>query len=105
MPAGPGSARSMPTPFLPGNITAEEFEKYSAFQQKLNDDPKIKELNAQIADHLKEVRRLQANLHAARDQAMLADPEIKAIRDKLMSAAHSPGGGPGSPPAFPLKTN
>ena len=34
---------------LTGIISPEEFEKFTAFQQQIGDDPAIRELNAKIA--------------------------------------------------------
>lgn len=103
MPAAPGNmGPHAPTlsPALAGIITQEEFNKYTEFQQKLNDDPSVKELNAKISEHIKAIKQLQTEAHAMREQLIAANAEIKAIRDKIMAAGHNhTGSGAGPVPA------
>jgi len=95
----------MKSPSVDSILSPEELQKYTAFQQQLNDDPAIKELNAKIVAVNKELHQLQAESRALHEKLLAANPEIKAIRDKIMTAAHvRTGTGPG-PIAVPAKSN
>jgi uncharacterized coiled-coil protein SlyX len=87
---------------LTGIISPEEFEKFTAFQQQIGDDPAIKELNAKIAVLHKELLQLQAEARAVREKLISANPEMKVIRDKIMSAGHARTGT--TPNSMPLPT-
>ena len=62
-------------PMLEGIISPEEYRKYIAFQQHINEDPALKEL-----------RRLRAEATAVREKLISANPEVMAIRDKISGA-------------------
>lgn len=81
-----GSSATMFPPMLEGIISPEEYRKYIAFQQHINEDPALKELDAKISDHLKELRRLRAEATAVREKLISANPEVMAIRDKISGA-------------------
>ena len=104
---GPGPARSeSPAPKFPsmleGIVSPEEYQKYTAFQEHLNANPEIRQLNAQILELVREERRLRAEANALREKLMAANPEIMAIRAKF-AALTVPGGGPPVSPV-PVKT-
>jgi hypothetical protein len=91
---------------LEGIISAEEYRKYVTFQQHINEDPALKELDAKISDHLKELRRLRAEATAVRERLISANPEVMAIRDKISGAVMHllPGTGSTLMP-MPVKSN
>ncbi len=90
---------------LAGIISPEEYRIFTAFQQHINEDPVIKELNAKILEHTKELQRLRAEASAVRDKLVAANPEVLAIRDKIMTVMH-PHAGPGpTPMPGPVKSN
>jgi hypothetical protein len=88
----PATAATVPTPSpkppmlpkpLEGVITQEEFETYIKFQQHVREDPDMKALNDQIIAKRKEVYELQKKAQAAVQAMIEANPEIKAIADKI----------------------
>ena len=88
----PVTAATVPTPTpkplvlpkpLEGVITQEEFETYVKFQQQVREDPDMKALNDQIIAKRKEVYELQKKAQAAVQAMIEANPEIKAIADKI----------------------
>jgi len=89
-----GESGVMPTPAFNSMISSEDFSKYSAFQQQLNQDPAIKALNEKVSVHIREIQLLQAEANALRDKLISANPEIAAIRDKIAIAmrAHASNG-------------
>lgn len=89
-----------------GIISHEEYRKYVTFQEHVDEDPAIKELNAEITGHMKEVRRLRAQTNAMREKLISANPEIKAIRDKISGAViRFSTGARSMPMPVPVKSN
>ncbi len=85
--AAPAAARGGGVPAnLQGVVTAEEFQKYLAFQQQLRSDPGIKEVNDRIMQHVQELQKLQTSLNRLRDAALAANPDAKAISDRIQDA-------------------
>jgi hypothetical protein len=72
----------LPKP-LEGVITQEEFETYVKFQKQVREDPDMKALNDQILAKRKEMVELQKKAQAAVQAMIEANPEIKAIADKI----------------------
>ena len=103
-PAPSGPPSPMLSPVLSGIISQEEYAKFTAFQQQLNDDPTIKALNASITGHIKALQQLQTEVHAAREKLIAANPDIKAIRDKMMSAGRAGAGSAQIPVPVPAKS-
>jgi uncharacterized small protein (DUF1192 family) len=89
--SGTATAPMLP-PMLQGVISADEYKEFTAFQQHVNDDPALKEINAKIATLAKELQQLRAEATATREKLIAANPEIKAIQDKIMSVMHTRGG-------------
>jgi uncharacterized coiled-coil DUF342 family protein len=89
---------------LAGIITPEEYRTYVEFQQHLNDDPAIREMNAKIAEAAKELQRLRAEAGAVRERLTDANWEIKTIRDKIMSVMRPRAGSGPSPMPAPIPT-
>ena len=114
-PVAFGPPVPMLSPALNGIITPEEGAKLQAFQQQLSQDPAVKEMNARIGAQIKELQHLQAEANALREKLIAANPEIKAIQDKIIAAgrAHArpmpfmmPGNTPAPGPGpVPAKTN
>jgi len=84
-----GPSTPMQSPMLQGIISADEYKAYTAFQQQINEDPAIKEINAKLAKLTKEIQQLRTKANATREKLISANPEIKAIRDKIMEAMHA----------------
>jgi len=74
---------------LQGIISDDEFKQYTAFQQQINEDPAIKDINAKIAKLSKELQQLRAEANATREKLVAANPEIKKIQDKITTALHA----------------
>jgi hypothetical protein len=93
---------------LEGVVTLEEFTALVKFQQTTRAQPEIVALNEQIRAKLNEVIALRKQAQAAQQKAIDANPDIKAIADKIK--AHTsrppmpPGAAPGAMPA-PLHPN
>ena len=86
---GPAIALSSPPgpmPMLQGVISADEFKTYTAFQQQVNEDPAIKDIEAKIAKLTKDIQRLRMEANATRERLIASHPEIKVIQDKIMTA-------------------
>ena len=79
----------MPTPMLQGVISADENKAYMAFQQQINEDPAIKELNAKVAKLTKEIQQVRGDIYATREKLIAANPEMKKIQDKIMASMQS----------------
>jgi hypothetical protein len=97
---------------LAGVITPEEYQTFISFQQHLNEDPSIKALNARISELSKELQQLHREAFAMREQLWAANPEIKAIREKIMtvnrprgSFGPTPKPVPPAPSVAPVKNN
>ena len=79
--------RVTPTPQLPhaleGVITQDEYVTFVKFQQVLREDPEVKELSVQIRQKMNEMLELQKKSQVAQQKAIDANPEIKAIADKI----------------------
>jgi hypothetical protein len=73
-----------------GFVTQEEFEAFVKFQQGLRENPEIKALNAQIREKMNEVIALQKQVQLAQQKAVDANPDIKAIADKITKARARP---------------
>ncbi len=89
-------------PMLEGIVSHEEYRKYTAFQQQISEDPVIKELNAKIAEQARELQRLRGEASAARERLISANPEIVAIRDKIMTLMHVRASGGPMPMPVPV---
>jgi len=83
------SPSGLPAPMLQGIISDDEFKQYTAFQQQINEDPAIKDINAKIAKLSKELQQLRAEANATREKLVAANPEIKKIQDKITTALHA----------------
>jgi len=83
-----------PAPMLPrsleGVVTQDEFTTYVRFQQGLREDPEIKALNVQIRGKMNEMLELQKKVQMAQQKAVEANPEIKAIADKIAKSRQRP---------------
>jgi len=91
---GPAITKSgPPTPMiaymLQGILSDEEYKTYNAFQLHLNEDPAIKEINTRIAKLAKELQQLRMEANATREKLIAANPEIKAIQEKIATAMRS----------------
>ena len=75
---------------LVGVITQDEYVSYVKFQQSLRDLPEIKDLTAQIRQKMSEMIELQKKSQAAQQKAIDANPEIKAINDKIRKGKPKP---------------
>ena len=60
-----------------------------AFQQQINEDPAIKELNAKVAKLTKEIQQVRGDIYATREKLIAANPEMKKIQDKIMASMQS----------------
>jgi len=78
---------------LGGVITQEEFTAYVKFQQSLREEPEIEELNTQIRAKINEVMEMQKKVQLAQQKAVEANPEMKAIVDKIMKSRQRPPAG------------
>ena len=75
---------------LEGVITQDEYVAYVKFQQGLRNLPEIKDLTAQIRQKMSEMIELQKKTQAAQQKAVEANPEIKAITDKIRKGKPKP---------------
>jgi hypothetical protein len=73
-----------------GVITQDEYNAYVKFQQGLREIPEIKELNIQMRQKMSEMMELQKKSQAAQQKALEANPEIKAITDKIRKGKPKP---------------
>src|SRR5450631_4091816 len=71
---------------LEGFVTLEEYTTYVKFQQGLRDDPEIKATSLQIRAKMNEMLELQKKVQQAQQKAIEANPEIKAIYDKIVKS-------------------
>ena len=102
-----GPSAPMMSSMLQGIISADEYKAYTTFQQQINEDSAIKEINAKLAKLTKEIQQLRTEANATREKLISANPEIKAIRDKIMDAMHARAGNvsPAMPMPGPSKSN
>jgi len=86
-----------------GIITDEEYKTFTAFQQQLNSDPAIKAINDKIAKLSQELQKLHAEASATREKLIAANPEVKAIQNKIAAAMRTRmAPGPAGPSSMPM---
>jgi hypothetical protein len=107
-PAGAVTPSPRPiTPQLPrsleGVITQDEYAAFVRFQQGLREDPVIKDLSTQIHAKMSEMLALQKQIQAAQQKAIDANPDIKAIADKMKKGRPKPPAAPMSAAPAPAR--
>jgi hypothetical protein len=75
---------------LEGVVTLEEYTSYFKFMQSLQQDPEIKALNDQARAKMAEFNELRKQSGAAQQKAINANPEIKAIIDRMRKGKPKP---------------
>jgi len=88
-PASPPVALPL-SAFMPaaiqGVVTPEEFGRYLSFLSDARSNPEIKDLNTQMAEHMRAMQEIQAKIEIARKKILDSDPAMKVIGDKIQAA-------------------